>query len=205
MLKKTAQIFSLAVLFPLSSSFATDSGKVGDKAPFPEGFWEREYGTASPFAATYNVSIEVKSLDRAAAQIQNLALKEGGSSDNNNNNFYGGNYGGQRPGKPMRSISFQVSAGKGERLAKRVLDFGTIQQFNGHPMNQGTPTEDLRDRIKQLISEMESHKSALETMPIAKTLLTTKLNRYKQSQEAYEKNLGKALISVTLTAADDPK
>lgn len=192
-----ALALALVALAPLASARKYAPSQL-DSRTAADGYWDREFGTGSNYSMMYQVGLRVKDIDAAYLRVSAALTKAGATPSGNTSNHWNG--GGNRP--PSRSFQFYVDAAKGEKAAKSLLDLGDLQNFNAQKQHGPDQLKELDERIALLQKEIDGSTDELEKLPIAKLLLTRKLDRYKQSKAAFETALSKAMIYVTLTSSE---
>ena len=182
---------TLGALFVASASFA-------QVAAWPDGYWERQYGSGQSWSVMYSISLKTSSPSVAREKAVKIIEQAGGRQGQ-----YGGGYG---RGGQTQQIAFNIPVEKADKAAKRLLTLGDIQQFSTQKTGGSNQLPEIREKIAAIESEQKTYSEELAKTPIAKSLQAALLARLQQSRDSFEASAGTAMISLTLldpAAPDD--
>jgi hypothetical protein len=160
---------------------------------FPPGYWERGYSTSENYAQ-YNVTLRVRDLARAEADVDRLMAKAGGTLSN-----LGG-----RSGR-TKTVSYSVPAKKADAASKSLFDVGELQQFSNYGGRVDSQAGEIDEKIKTLKGELAANSAALKRMPAATSLMNAQLNRLIQARTAIDNSLAKAVLHINLNLPPEEK
>lgn len=167
-------------------------------APWPDGYWERQYGYGQPWSVVYMVNLKVDAPAEAREKAVKLLEQSGGRPTQN------GAYGGYGRSLQYQQVSYYVPIEKAEKAAKRLFSLGDLQQFSTQKAGAATQLPEIREKIASLEAERKAGAAKLESLPIARTLLAAQLAKLTQTRDSLEAGAGTALVNVTLSDASSP-
>lgn len=167
-------------------------------AAWPEGYWDRQYGVGQQWSVMYGVALKVESPVKAREKAVKILEQAGGRTAQN------GYYGYGRPGATTQ-LAYLLPVAKAEKAAKQMLSLGDLQQYSTQKSGSSTQLGEIREKIASVENEQKSNASALESMPVARTLLASLLTRLTQSRDSAESSAETALINLTLIDAAAPE
>ena len=161
------------------------------KSAADASYWEREYGMGMIYDAQYNISLEVSDTEKAVNVIRKLLEASGGTA-NQGQVYY-------NAGAQVQTVSYTLPTEKAAPASKKILLLGDLTNYNTNKPYASAQLEEIEKKISEISQEIDSNAGALEKMPIARMLVTAKLNRLKTSRDAYRNGMGKAIVYITLT------
>lgn len=165
------------------------------QSPYPDGYWDRQYGYGQQWSTMYSLSLKVDSISKAHDAAEKILQSAGGTTA-------GGGYGyAGRPG----NMGYLLPAETAEKTAKRLMTLGDLQQYNRQKLGGESTLPEVKDKIGEIEKEMHKHADALAEMPAAAALLTSTLSRLRQARDSIESSSGKAMISLSLADAATPE
>lgn len=174
------------------------SAALAQNAPWPDGYWERQYGHGQPWSVLYMVNLKVDSPAEAREKAVKLLEQSGGRPSQS------GAYGGYGRSGQFQQVSYFVPADKAEKAAKRLFTLGDLQQFSAQKGGGSTQLPEIREKIAALEEERKAGAASLERLPIARTLLSSQLAKLTQARDSFEASEGTALVNLTLSDASSP-
>ncbi len=163
-------------------------------AAWPDGYWERQYGSGQQWSVMYGIALKVESPSKARERAEKIF------DQNQGRTAQGGYYGYSRGGATTQ-LSYLLPVSKAEKAAKQILSLGDLQQYSTQKNGMSTQLPEIREKIAVIEAERSANSAALESMPVARTLLASLLARLTQSRDSAESSAETALISLTLTDA----
>lgn len=158
-----------------------------------DGYWNRGFGV-SQAVETHSVTLRVANIDAMISKVDALMSANGGAS-HGAGNTYTNNYNGSN--LRYRQMSYMFPLKVVERAAKKTFDLGELVSYNLN-RSQNDARKEVDERVKQLKTELDDNKAALEKMPAAKYFLTSKFEQLKKVQESYETSATRGMLSITL-------
>lgn len=174
------------------------SAAFAQAAPWPDGYWDRQYGYGQPWSVLYMVNLKVDAPAEAREKAVKLLEQSGGRPAQS------GGYGGYGRSGPYQQLSYFVPVEKAEKAAKRLFSLGDLQQFSTQKAGAATQLPEIREKIAALEGERKTGAAELENLPIARTLLAAQLAKLTQARDSLEAGAGTALVNVTLGDASSP-
>lgn len=184
-------ILLLVVIITWMPAAANAGQKVAKK--FTEGHWLRAYSTGVTFNRQITVSIECKDLEKTLERVKGLMSRDGAKEIAQNVSHIRSQSQGKTAG-----LSFEVSNEKADKLAREVLDYGTITNYNNYQQFNMQRFDEIKDSLEALEDEVGKNEEVLKSMPIANAMLTSKLKQLKAAKDSHEAAMDIARINVTL-------
>lgn len=162
------------------------------------GYWDKQYPMGYQAGVYYQLGLEVPSIAKADAEIGKRVEAAGGRLLSANSNF---NPAWREPSAAQRNYQYELSDKKAEALAKKLFALGTLQRYSAARQMPPELLAEISRKIELIEKEQASGAKALESLPVARSLLGSALARLRQARDAYQAVSDKAILNVSLTSS----
>lgn len=197
---------SPAVLLLALAGFAAAAGPSGSKrpdiddkmlltqAPVP---WLRVY-VLQPYREFWNLTVELKDLDKELPRLQEVLEKAGGSLTVPIQNLAAS------PESRLLQMSWRLPHNNGKALLKAIRKFAKTADPLVRPPSEPIPLAEVRAKLAKLSEERETGRQALSSLPAVAALLEESLEHLRLAQSVGEKAQGLILLNMTVRETAKP-
>lgn len=191
---KSTSIFVILLLASAgvarADSFALVVPDDGDNRKHPAAYWQLNYSPPR-FAYTYSVSLEGDDIGALEDEVNKLAEKMN-IPKNPQHHSYG-------RASSNRTLTFHTGADKAEAFCRKVITLGRLRNYSANTGRNENIAKEIRRKKEIIEDELEGKLGLFERLPIAETLMSDLLTRYKNYLNGYEDAKDKAAITISLT------
>lgn len=191
---KIAAIFS-AIVLSLAGRAAADSFAVlvpdgSDTRKQPASYWQLNYSPPQ-HAYSYSVSLETGDLEGLENTIYSLAEK---LDIPKNPQQYA-----YSRGSTNRMLSFYPKADKAEAFCQKLLTLARLKNYSASSNRSDNTLKEIRKKTELIAAELEKNNGLFEKLPIAESIMSDMLAKYRNYLNMYENSKDKAAVTISLT------
>lgn len=156
----------------------------------PASYWKLPYIPRPKAEHSYTITLRSDNPDKTVKKVNELARSAGLRLRSGEGRALKGKTTGEQ-------LVFVGGPEDADAFSQQVFRFGKLTKFYSAKANVSV-RQDISDKAKAIRAEMERNRALLNTMPVAKTLLSELYRRYREYLDGCEDVAGTARVTINL-------